>query len=139
MPEQMPRDDEQIRAQIAWLNGRRAGACEAGGREGGPNITNEVLPYAAGEVFYGSPDIQHAVMCLWRQMSGDAHSLSWALNLRATFSTSAKGAALGEAQVGGSLKDIADPFEAAYLILRRGWSLFDQRCEASGERSSGIE
>ena len=130
MPELPPEDDEKVGAHIDWLNGRRAEACKSGGRESGPNITNEVLPYAAGEVFSGSPDLQHAVMCLWRQMSGDAHSLSWALNLRASFSASAKGALLSEAQVGGSLKDIAEPFEAAYLILKRGWSLFDQRCEA---------
>jgi hypothetical protein len=92
------------------------------------NVSDHVIPYAAALVFDKNPGLQHTLMPLWRQMSGDAHALAWAMTLRAQLGPPKKGEPLSAGTVGGSLQDIAEPFEASFRILKRGWSLFDQRC-----------
>lgn len=130
MPGLTSHEEQQIHAQLAWLDARKKSAHRGGAHPRGVNISDTVLPYAASLVYGDRPDLQHTLMRLWRQMSGDAHALSWSLTVRANLGPAKKGTPLSEGTAFGSLEDIVEPFEASYQILRRGWSLFDQRCEA---------
>lgn len=120
----------QIQEQVDWLTGRMQIATDAGADRAGLNVSDKVIPYAAEVTYPSSMSLQHSVNLLWRQMSGDAHALAWALTLRATLDSPRNGELLTTGTAGGSLEDISQPFEAAFRILRRGWALFDQRCEA---------
>ncbi|MBG6181825.1 hypothetical protein [Arthrobacter sp. CAN_A1] len=131
MPDLSEEDCKKIHEQLGWLDGRRATAIEVGGQPRGLNISDDVIPFAAGYVFRDDPGKQNSVMLLWRQMSGDAHALTWALTLRATLGPPQKGEPLTAGTATGSLEAIAEPFAASFLLLKRGWSLFDQRCEAA--------
>lgn len=79
---------------------------------------------------------QDAVNLLWRQLSGDAHGLPWPVFTRASTVSQSRGRLPGhptpmaDYQTGADMFEIAEAFMAAFRILRRGWSLFDQRCEA---------
>ncbi|WP_139186303.1 hypothetical protein [Arthrobacter subterraneus] len=134
MPDLSDDDRRKTHEQMVWLDGRRATAIKAGGQPRGPNISDDVIPYAANFVFVGEPDKQNSVMLLWRQMSGDAHALTWSMTLRATLGPTQKGEPLTAGTAAGSLEAIAEPFVASFRLLKRGWSLFDQRCEASEGR-----
>ncbi|WP_146072533.1 hypothetical protein [Arthrobacter sp. 4R501] len=134
MPGLTDSDVQKIQQQLNWLNERIDGARAAGAQKMGVNVSDQVIPYAAALVFDSKPDLQHTLMLLWRQMSGDAHALAWALTLRAQLDPPKEGQILSTGTVGGSLQDIAEPFEGAFRILKRGWSLFDQRCRAEEHR-----
>ncbi|WP_309070298.1 hypothetical protein [Arthrobacter sp.] len=122
--------DEQrrVRAQMEWLTGRMEEARRAGGDES-LNVSDAVIPYAAEVTYRTNADLQNEVNLLWRQMSGDAHALTWALAQRAVFQSPVKGQLLSTGVAGGSLEEIAQPFEASFQILKRGWALYDRRCE----------
>lgn len=130
MPDLGEDDHQKIHDHLIWLDTRKAGAKAAGAQAKGVNMSDDVIPYACALVYERRPDLQHSVMRLWRQMSADAHSLAWAKMLRAQFQQPKRGHVLAEGTVGGSLEDVVEPFEASYRILKRGWSLFDQRCES---------
>jgi hypothetical protein len=130
MPDLGEDDRQKIHDHLFWLDTRKAGAKAAGAQAKGVNMSDDVIPYACALVYGFRPDQQHSVMRLWRQMSGDAHALAWAKILRAQFKQPKRGHVLAEGTVGGSLEDVVEPFEASYRILKRGWSLFDQRCES---------
>ncbi|MDZ4351784.1 MAG: hypothetical protein U1B81_04075 [Arthrobacter sp.] len=131
MPNLREDDRQKIHQQIIWLEGRKAGAKAAGAQARGINMTHDVIPYAGSLLYGASSELQHSLMRLWRQMSGDAHALAWSKMLRAQLGPPKRGQLLSEGTVGGSLEDIIEPFEASYRLLKRGWSLFDQRCENS--------
>jgi hypothetical protein len=121
---------EAVQNQLRWLDTRIQGAVAAGAQKGGINLTGEVIPYAAAYVYGSTPKLEHMLNLQWRQMSGDAHALGWALTLRATLGPPKRGEPLSAGTAGGSLEDIAQPFEASYRLLKNGWSLFDRRCES---------
>lgn len=130
MPDVTDEEKHQMTEQVEWITRRMDAAREAGADRNGVVLTDDVIPYAAKFVYGKSPGLEHSVNTLWRQTSGDAHALSWSLALRATIGTAEKGQVLSSGAAGGSLQAIAEPFEASFKILKRGWSLFDQRCEA---------
>jgi hypothetical protein len=67
---------------------------------------------------------------LWRQMSADAHTLVWSVIQRRHAAGPEGPDGLAVHQIGeGMIQHIAQPFECSYRLLKRGWSLFDQRCE----------
>lgn len=121
--------EQQIQEQLVWLDSRIGGA-KAAGALGGINITDAVIPYAANLVYGTAPEKEHSVKLLWRQMSGDAHALMWAMILRSKLDPPQGGQQLSMGTVPGSSAAIAQPFEASFRILKRGWSLFDQRSES---------
>lgn len=67
---------------------------------------------------------------LWSQLSGDAHALTWQLVGRSTFMQRVGGGIAGFA-ASGDLVELADLFGTCYRLTRRGWSLFDRRCETT--------
>lgn len=119
-----------VQKQLSWLDTRIEGAVSAGADKAGINLTGTVIPYAAAFVYGKAPELEKSLNLQWRQMSGDAHALGWALILRATLGPPLAGEPLTSGTAGGSLEDIAQPFEASYRLLKTGWSLFDRRCEA---------
>lgn len=63
---------------------------------------------------------------LWRQMSSDAHSLTWSIAGRAqTKQPGVTGEATGHT-TSGDLGHIAEPFMLIYHLLKFGWKLYDQ-------------
>ncbi|GAA1337707.1 hypothetical protein [Arthrobacter roseus] len=121
-------EKQQTRAQMEWLTSRMNEARKAGG-DVLLNISDVVIPYAAEVTYRTNANLQNEVNLLWRQMSGDAHALTWALAQRVVFQPAVKGQPLSTGIAGGSLEEIAQPFEASFQILKRGWALYDRRCE----------
>lgn len=117
LPLQMARCTERIE-RVAELRRDRAALNQT-----------EIIRWAVEHRF---PDRarQEAVRLLWRQMSADAHVLGWSLfpRVRSFEAERASGLAVGAA--GGDIEHIAEPFVAAHLLLKEGWSLFDRLCEA---------
>lgn len=130
LPDLSDGEKEAVQKQLSWLDSRIEGAVAAGADNGGLNLTGTVIPYAAAYVYGATPELEKSLNLQWRQMSGDAHALGWALTLRATLGPPRLGEPLTSGTAGGSLEDIAQPFEASYRLLKAGWSLFDRRCEA---------
>lgn len=123
-------ENQRLEDQLKWINSRMSLARAAGADKAKLRLTDDVVPYAARLVYRSSPQMEHAVLSLWRQMSGDAHALGWPLKLRGTFASPKRGELLSDGTAQGSLEDIAEPFELSYRFLKKGWSLFDQRGEA---------
>lgn len=92
------------------------------------NLTDEVIPKALALVFPEAARQQNG-QALWALMSVDAHVLGWSTATRGQMGPTRRSSGLADGLVGGSLADIAQPFMAAYGLLRAGWSLFDRRCE----------
>jgi len=69
------------------------------------------------------------VRLLWRQLSGDAHGLTWQLVGRSRFSQRV-GGGMAEFAAGGDLVELAGVFAKVYRLTKQGWSLFDRRCES---------
>jgi len=92
------------------------------------NLT-EVIGAAVDTTF---PDRRSrgALRGLWREMSADAHVLGWSLFQRAAFGPADRRTGIGEGKAGGVPELVAEPFFGSYRVLKRGWSLFDERCEA---------
>ncbi|ASR55725.1 hypothetical protein CBP52_12185 [Cellulomonas sp. PSBB021] len=95
----------------------------------------KIVRLAALAVF-ADPKQQIALPALWMQLSGDAHGLSWPMLTRSSTSVQSVGrlpdypAPMATFSSGADLFEIAEGFSAAFTLLRRGWSLFDQRCTA---------
>jgi hypothetical protein len=64
----------------------------------------------------------------WSELSGDAHALGWQLVSRRTSPLLREPGGFHVTSAEGSLRHIADPYLAAFTVLKRGWGLFDQRC-----------
>lgn len=117
--------------QWAWLRGRiQKLEAVRGPRPARLNQTT-MIATALEEAFPHSPERQQSGRLLWRQMSADAHVLVWGVAQRSTVQVQpAKGETLGVLTAPGSLEHIADAFLCAFELARRGWRLFDRRCEA---------
>lgn len=111
---------------------------ELAAREGVPEVRlfDTTVIRAAGQVVFADPHEQGTVVALWRQLSGDAHSLLWA-NLTRASTTRTRSARdprypmpMAELRAGADLAELVSDFWATYRILKVGWSLFDQRCTA---------
>ena len=136
-PDLSESEAQQLEDHLKWIGSRMGSAKAAGADKDGFNLTLHVVPYAANLVYGASSGREHAALSLWRQMSGDAHALGWPMKLRGTVGPPQRGEWLSDGTAQGSLEDIAEPFELSYRLLKRGWSLFDQRSEA-GERPSPL-
>lgn len=114
--------------QLRWIRGRRQQVAGVRVNRFSLNLTDDVIPSAAA-VVYSDPQRQAEVSLLWRQMSGDAHVLGWSMFIRSTPGQTDRLTGLAEFGSAGSFSSIAPAFYASYQLLRRGWSLYDRRCE----------
>lgn len=86
---------------------------------------------AAPVIFPGDEFRQAGLRQSWNVLSSDAHVLMWSLAMRTTFDSSPdkrSGLSTGAAS-GQAIDGLAGWFSLAIHSLRRGWSLFDRRCE----------
>lgn len=100
--------------------------------EGQALETTGVVSAVAATVF--GPREALDVRLLWRQMSGDAHALTWQLVGRSRLAQNV-GGGMAEFAAGGDLVELAYVFGKVHRLTKRGWSLFDRRCEATTARS----
>ncbi|GAA2679525.1 MULTISPECIES: hypothetical protein [Actinosynnema] len=121
---------DRVREQIEWVRSRedavralRISKAELNGAA--------FIESAAPVIFPGDEFRQAGLRRSWNVLSSDAHVLMWSLAMRSTSlsppdrrSGLSTGVANGQA-IGG----LAGWFSLAMLSLRRGWSLFDRRCE----------
>ncbi len=93
---------------------------------------------AAAEVAFQDARQQASIKAMWRTHSGDAHGFPWPMFTRSSTQAVRTGRVPGypdrmaEYTSGGDLWEIAESFGACVRLARRGWSLFDQRCESAG-------
>jgi len=123
-------DEEWLREQIEWVKSRedavRAVRSSRAELQGATFIES-----AAPVIFPGDEFRQAALRQSWSVLSSDAHVLIWSVALRTTFDSppdKLSGLSIGTAN-GEALGDLAGWFSLAIHSLRRGWSLFDRRCE----------
>lgn len=64
----------------------------------------------------------------WAEHSGDAHALGWQLVTRRTAPLQREPGGFRITAAKADVEKFADPYLAAFSVLRRGWSFFDQRC-----------
>lgn len=123
-------DEEQrdLHRQIQWCR-ERIGQVAALRRSGAKLNQTEIIKWAVQHRFR-EPKRRTAVKLFWRQMSADAHVLGWGLFQRSSPPRPVRQSGIGLAEASGSLEHVAEPFVAAHLLLKEGWSLFDRRCEA---------
>lgn len=126
-PDVTESEKQQLSDQVVWV-GQRLETARAAGADKNVSAT-DVVSSAAKIVYGAEPNKEHAVNLFWRHLSGDAHALLWPVGLRSTVAAAEKGQLLSLATAGGSFQAIAQPFEASFQILKRGWSLYDQRSE----------
>lgn len=107
-------------ARAKWTSGE--GLTERQGME-----VTRVVSAAAASVF--DPPEALDVRLLWRLLSGDAHALAWQLLGRSNLARHV-GGGMAEFAAGGNLVELSDAFSKVYRLTKRGWSLFDRRCEA---------
>jgi hypothetical protein len=117
--------------QWQWLNERQGELEKARGSDktalNQTNMIGDVLDFA----YPSEPEKRRTGRLLWRQMSSDAHVLGWGVAQRGTVSgPPPKGASLAVHAAAGTLEHLMDPFLCSFELTRRGWSLFDRRCQA---------
>ena len=120
-------DRKGIENQKRWLAGRNA---EVGALRTSALALNQtsMIGWSLDFVFKDKARRDEGRL-LWRQVSADAHTLMWSMVQRASGREPERSTGLAIHQVGGDLSQIAQPFVCAHTMLKRGWSLFDQRCE----------
>ena len=127
-----PLDDENqaaLNEQQVWLSQRRADVASKRITKASLKLT-EVIGTAADHAFVDSKS-REAIRRMWREMSADAHVLGWSLFQRTTFSQPDRRTGIGEGTAPGSPEHVAEAFLGSYQMLRRGWSIYDRRCEAA--------
>lgn len=117
--------------QLAWHSERTAQLAALRGDRPPTLSQTEMIRLALESAFPNDPDKQRSGRLLWRMMSSDAHVLGWGLAQRASVQTvPSKAAPLAVLAAPGDLEHMAEAFLCAYELLRRGWAMFDRRCEA---------
>jgi hypothetical protein len=92
---------------------------------------------SAAEATRSDPAQRDFIKNMWRTHSGDAHGLPWPMFAR--FSTQAMPLGrlagypgrMAQYSSGGDIWEVAESYGACFRLLRRGWSLFDQRSETT--------
>jgi hypothetical protein len=120
-------EQQAITEQIAWIDGRLATLAAV--RTTSATLNQTQLIDVAAAIVFTEQGQRESVRTLWRQMSCDAHVLGWSIAMRGKLLESNSGTGLATFTVQGGLGDIAQPYVASFRLLKKGWSLYDQRCE----------
>ncbi|GAB3162213.1 hypothetical protein GCM10027258_80880 [Amycolatopsis stemonae] len=121
-----------VRDQIDWITGRLDALTAVQPALMKVNVA-DILRDIGPIVFPGDTVRQGGLRLAWNTLSSDAHVLMWSIATRADFQAAgpadrATGLSVGIA--GGQLGDLAGWYDLTMNTLRRGWRLFDRRCEA---------
>ena len=125
-----PQQEAELRDHIVWVNSREDAVRALRTDQAKLNVA-AFIEAAAPVIFPGDEFRQAGLRQAWNVLSSDAHVLSWSLAMRTTFATPADkltGLSTGTAD-GRGVEGLAGWFSLAMHSLRRGWSLFDRRCE----------
>lgn len=87
----------------------------------------QIIEWVARSMFAKDQNKQTSLRVHWAEMSGDAHALGWQLLSRRTAPMTRTDIRLHETAVRSEISHLAEPYMAAFTVLRSGWSLFDQR------------
>lgn len=122
-------DRNALETKLPYLHDCRAELTAV--RKGDKLALNQTMFISAAltETLPDRPELIEHGNALWREMSSDAHALGWSLLQRAVF---APGGDSGptEATVVPNLVEIQAPYMISFLLLERGWSMFDARSKA---------
>ena len=88
----------------------------------------KVIDWIADFLFHTDASKATSVRRQWAELSGDAHALGWQLVTRRTAPMTREPGGFRLTATEGSIEQIAEPYLAAFDVLKRGWSLFDRRC-----------
>ena len=121
-----PEKRSELASQSRWLAERKEALAAV--REKSASLNQTAMIHWALDYRFKDAERREDGRVLWRQMSGDAHVLGWGLFQRALMGPEDRRSGLAVGQAGGSLQAIAQPFMAAFLLLKEGWSIFDGRC-----------
>lgn len=91
----------------------------------------QVMEWVADYMFGNDEARAASIMRYWSELSGDAHALGWQLVSRRTSPLMREPGGFRLASTEADISHIADPYLASFTVLKRGWSLFDQRCSGS--------
>lgn len=126
-------DRSRLEAQINHTEQRRVEARGKWVRT--PTLTEAESPsdskrieWSASFAFHNDQQLVDAIKSLWSAMSGDAHALGWQLISRRSGAMTSDGSGLATMIASASIESLAEPYLGAYKLVKRGWSLFDQRC-----------
>lgn len=92
-----------------------------------PEDTN-VIHRVADTLFADDTGKSASIKVQWAELSGDAHALGWQLLARRTAPMTRHPSGLRSTAVLSQIEHLGEPYLAAYAVLQRGWSFFDQRC-----------
>jgi hypothetical protein len=126
-----PDDEQRVNEQIAWIESRELTLKAVQPAPMKLNLT-DVLKDIAPIVFPNDQKHQAHLRLAWKQLSSDTHVLMWSVAQRTDFTTAgppdrASGLSVGIA--GGDPTQLVVWYELIMRALRRGWNLFDRRCE----------
>ncbi|WP_020421107.1 hypothetical protein [Amycolatopsis sp. ATCC 39116] len=124
-------DEQQVREQIEWIKTRQYALAVV---EPAPIRVNlaDALRDIAPVVFPDDPLRQGGLRIAWNVLSSDAHALMGSVAARAVFAparSAGRNGGLSIGVAGGQLGELAGWYDLAVHCLRRGWRLFDRRCE----------
>lgn len=126
-------DQQKVADQIDWVKSRQASLAAV--RTSSLRVVMaDVLRDVGPDIFPTDAARRPALRLAWNVLSSDAHTTLWGIASRASLSATGKHSTLSILATGTHVGDLAAWHELALCSLRRGWSLFDQRCE---ERPSG--
>lgn len=122
---------QQVRDQLGWIADRQQQLAAVQSAPMAVNVA-DMLRDIGPVVYPGDAFRQAGLRLAWNTLSCDAHALMWSLAQRADFGASggpdrATGLSIGT--VRGNIGDLAGWHDLAMNTLRRGWRLFDRRCE----------
>jgi hypothetical protein len=127
-------DKEQLLSdQIAWIVERQQQLAAVQPAPMGLNVA-DMLRDIGPAVYPGDPLRQAGLRLAWNTLSCDAHALGWSLMQRADFGAAGgpdRSTGLSVGVAGGNLGELAGWYDLAMNTLRRGWKLFDRRCEGT--------
>lgn len=118
--------------QWLWLRSRRTNLAALRGQHATTKLNQtQMIEESLDLAFPSDAEKRKSGRLLWRQMSADAHVLGWAVSQRThVLVAPGKNDPLAVLAAAGSLRHLSEPFLCAFELAKRGWSLFDQRCEA---------
>lgn len=128
-PQDLTALDDQIqysraqhdRVRILWKSTPTITAQEA------PKDT-KVIDWVAEFLFPADASKATSIRRQWAELSGDAHALGWQLVSRRTSPMTRERGGFRVTATEGTIEQIAEPYLAAFHVLKRGWGLFDRRC-----------
>lgn len=126
-----PEQKQVVREQVDWITTRQQALATVQPAPMKVNLA-DALRDIGPVVFPDDPLRQGGLRLAWNTLSSDAHVLMWGLAARADFQAAGppdRVTGLSIGVTGGQMGELAGWYDLTMNTLRRGWRLFDRRCE----------